>query len=221
MTGPIVVINPNSNKTITEGVDQALKGFRLKNGPEIECLTLYEGPFGIESQLDSDSVIIPLSKLVASRSDANAFVIACYSDPGLDTCRSITAKPVFGIQESGVLTAMARADLFGVIALSESSIQRHRRFMARMNVLGRLAGELALNISVDASANGEDTFQLLTQTGNLLKNQGAGAIVLGCAGMANHRSALENKLGITVIDPTQAAVSMAMGSILASDLHKN
>ena len=77
MTGPIVVINPNSNKTITEGLEQALKGFRLKNGPEIECLTLYEGPFGIESQLDSDSVIIPLSKLVASRSDANAFVIAC------------------------------------------------------------------------------------------------------------------------------------------------
>lgn len=221
MVGPIVVINPNSNKTITYGLGQALKNFRLVNGPEIECLTLAEGPFGIESQLDSDSVILPLSKLVASRRDASAFVIACYSDPGLDTCRSITTKPVFGIQESGVLTAMARADLFGVIAISEASIRRHRRFMARMNVLSRLAEELAINISVNSSANGEDTYQRLVETGNRLKDKGAGAIVLGCAGMARHRSALESELGTVIIDPTQAAVSMAIGSVLANDIHAN
>jgi Asp/Glu/hydantoin racemase len=36
---------------------------------------------------------------------------------------------------------------------------------------------------------------------------------MGCAGMARHRGALEAALGIPVIDPTQAAVAMALGTV--------
>ena len=216
MNGPIVVINPNSNELVTDGIRDALKEFNLPKSPAIECVTLKEGPFGIESQLDSDSVIIPLVNLVQSRADAGAFVIACYSDPGLHACRSITQKPVFGIQESGVLSALARADRFGVIAISEASIQRHWRVMARMQVLDRLAGELPLNMSVDESARGTKTLEKLVNVGGLLKKQGADVLVLGCAGMATHRKKLEEALGIPVIDPTQAAVALAMGVLLSN-----
>lgn len=216
MNGPIVVINPNSNELVTDGIRDALKEFNLPKSPAIECVTLKEGPFGIESQLDSDSVIIPLVNLVQSRTDAGAFVIACYSDPGLHACRSITKKPVFGIQESGVLSALARADRFGVIAISDASIQRHWRVMARMQVLDRLAGELPLNMSVDESARGTKTLEKLVNVGGLLKKQGADVLVLGCAGMATHRKKLEEALGIPVIDPTQAAVALAMGVLLSN-----
>ncbi len=215
MTGPIAVINPNSNQAVTDGLKDALAAFNLTGGPKIECLTLEEGPFGIESQLDSDSVVLPLAKLMHSRPDAGTFVIACYSDPGLDTCRSVVPQPVFGIQESGVLTAMARADRFGVIAIADGSIPRHRRTMARMQVLDRLACEIALNMSVDESARGAGTFDRLVDVGTTLKEQGAGVVILGCAGMARHRAPLEAALGIPVIDPTQAAVAMALGALLA------
>lgn len=215
MTGPIVVINPNSNQAVTDGLKDALAAFTLTGGPKIECLTLEEGPFGIESQLDSDSVVLPLAKLMQARPDAGAFVIACYSDPGLDTCRSVVPQPVFGIQESGVLTAMARADRFGVIAIADGSIPRHRRTMARMQVLDRLACEIALNMSVDESARGAGTFDRLVDVGTTLKQQGAGVVILGCAGMARHRAPLEAALGIPVIDPTQSAVAMALGALLA------
>jgi allantoin racemase len=216
MSGPILVINPNSNTAVTEGLDAALAPFRLNGGPAIECLTLAEGPFGIESQLHSDSVVLPLARLVQSRKDAGAFVIACYSDPGLDACRSVARQPVFGIQESGVLTAMARADRFGIIAIAEASVARHYRFMARMQVLGRLAAEIPLNMSVDETARGTQTFARLTEVGHALKVRGAGAVILGCAGMARHRAGLEAELGIPVIDPTQAAVAMALGAVLAA-----
>lgn len=214
MSGPIVVINPNSNQAVTDGLDQALDCFRLPGAPVIECLTLAEGPFGIESQLDSDSVVVPLARLVQDRPDASAFVIACYSDPGLDACRSVSHAPVFGIQDSGVLTAMSRADLFGVLAIAEPSIARHRRTMTRMGVLGRLAGEIALNITVDESARGDQTFARLVQAGSTLRDTGAGALILGCAGMARHRAPLEAELRVPVIDPTQAAVAMALGTVL-------
>ena len=214
MTGPIVVINPNSNQAVTDGLAEALAPFNRPGGPAIECLTLAEGPFGIESQSDSDLVVAPLLDLVKSRPDASAFIIACYSDPGLEACRTITPAPCFGIQESGVLAALARGDLFGVIAISEASIARHRRYVRRMGVLERLAGERALNMSVAETATGEDTYQALEQTGRALIADGADVIVFGCAGMATHRTKLEAAIGVPVIEPTQAAVAMALGAVL-------
>ena len=59
----IVVINPNSSEDVTEGIDAALDGLRLVGGPEIDCLTLADGPPGIESQRHVDGVIVPLCRL--------------------------------------------------------------------------------------------------------------------------------------------------------------
>ena len=213
--GPIVVINPNSNEAVTSGLDDALQGFRFAGGPGIECLTLAEGPFGIESQLQSDQVILPLARLVESRADASAFVIACYSDPGIDACRAAAPVPVFGIQESGLLTAMARGDRVGVIAIAASSVARHRRYMRRLGVLDRVVAERPLDMTVDETARGNRTFARLTEVGNQLIGDGADAIVLGCAGMARHRQPLERVLGAPVVEPTQAAVAMALGAVLA------
>ena len=213
--GPVLVINPNSNEAVTEGLDRSLAGFRLAGGPAIECLTLAEGPFGIESQRDSDSVIDPLVRVVAGRRDAAAVVIACYSDPGLEACREAVAMPVFGIQESGILTALARGDRVGVVAVAAASIPRHRRYLRRMGVLDRVISERPLGMSVDETARGADTFARLEATGQGLIADGADVVVLGCAGMARHRAALEAALGVPVVDPTQAAVTMAMGAVLA------
>ena len=44
---------------------------------------------------------------------------------------------------------------------------------------------------------------------------GADVIVMGCAGMARHRRALEDALRVPVIDPTLAAVTMALGAVAA------
>ena len=216
MSGPIVVVNPNSNQVVTDGFNEALKPFRLAGGPEIECVTLTEGPFGVQSQIDADSVVMPLTRLVENRPNAAAFVIACYSDPGIDACRSIATAPVFGIQESGVLAAMARGDRFGVFAIAEASVVRHRRYMRRMGVLDRLAGERSLDISVDESARGEATLRRLQEIGALLIEDGADVLLLGCAGMSKHRRPLEASLGVPVIDPVQAATAMALGAVLAA-----
>lgn len=209
----IVVINPNSNEAVTTGLRDALAPF-----PNVDCVTLTSGPFGIESQRDSDSVVLPLLELIKSRPDADAFVIACYSDPGIDAAKATSPVPVFGIQEAGTTTAMCRADTFGVIAIGEPSILRHRKYMRRMGILHRLAGERALNMSVDETARGANTFKRLTEVGKELMQDGAECLILGCAGMAKHRRPLEKELGIPVIDPTQAAVAMALGTVLASSL---
>jgi Asp/Glu/hydantoin racemase len=215
-SGPIIVINPNSNEAVTLGLDDALQPFRFPGSPGIECLTLAEGPFGIESQFHSDQVILPLVRLVENRPDASALVIACYSDPGIDACRADASVPVFGIQESGLLTAIARGDRIGVIAIAAPSVARHRKYMRRMGVLNRVVAERSLDMSVDETARGSRTFERLTEVGSQLVEDGAEAIVLGCAGMARHRQPLGQALDVPVIEPTQAAVAMALGAVLSA-----
>jgi allantoin racemase len=210
----ILVINPNSNEVVTEALRQAVKPLSFAEGPEIICETLTEGPFGIETQEHADSVPIPLRRRIEAVNDVDAFVIACYSDPGLHVAREGTSSPVFGIAESGVLTALTRADRFGVIAIKSRSIPRHIRYLRQMGLMDRLAGERPLEMSVAETASGDRTLDRMIEIGRELKEKdGAGAIVMGCAGMARHRRPLEEALGIPVIDPTQAAVAMAIGIV--------
>ena len=110
---------------------------------------------------------------------------------------------------------MSRGDRFGVIAIMDRSVRRHMRSMRRMGVIGRMAGERAVNLTVAESASGEGTFGRLVEVGAVLRDQdGADTIVLGCAGMATHRAGLEAELGVPVIDPVQAAAAMAVGNVL-------
>jgi len=74
----ILVINPNSNTAVTAAIDAAVDPFRFAEGPEIACTTLAEGPWGIETQKDADSVTMPLRRLVDQAEGVDAFVIACY-----------------------------------------------------------------------------------------------------------------------------------------------
>ncbi|MGL4243562.1 MAG: aspartate/glutamate racemase family protein [Beijerinckiaceae bacterium] len=210
----IHVINPNSNQNVTDGLADALKPLMFADGPEIRCSTLAEGPFGIENQLHTEQVKVPLRRLVESDNSSAAFIIACYSDPGLHVCREGTSRPVFGIAESGVLTALARGDRFGVLAIAQRSIRRHIRYLREMGLMDRLAGERPLDMTVAETASGEGTLAKMISVGRELKEKdGADVIIMGCAGMARHRRPLEDALGVPVIDPTQAAVTMAIGAV--------
>ena len=99
MSGQILVINPNSNGAVTAAIDRAVEPLRFPGGPSVTCTTLAEGPHGIESQVDADSVVLPLCRLAEADNEADAFVIACFSDPGLQALREATGRPVLGIAE--------------------------------------------------------------------------------------------------------------------------
>lgn len=212
---PILVINPNSTEAVTRGIDEAMAPLRIAGGPAIECVTLKEGPPGIETQQHVDSVVAPMLKLVREREAGySAFVIACYSDPGLHSVREATAKPVLGISECGVLTALTLGHKFGVIAILQKSIPRHLRYIGAMGVMDRLAGELPVGLGVTELADEKKTFGRMVDAGKALRDgHGANVIVMGCAGMARYRKPLQDEIGIPVVEPSQAAVGMAIARV--------
>ena len=213
MSARILVINPNSSVTVTDDMARALDGFRLDGGPVIDCMTLAEGPPGIETQRHVDEVVAPLCRVIEGEK-ADAFVIACFSDPGLHAAREATSAPVFGIAQCGILAALSRGERFGIVAILEGSIPRHRRYIASLGLSGRMAGERAIGLGVTALAEEDVVGARMTETAARLRDEdGADVIVLGCAGMARYRAPLEAHLGCPVIDPSQAAVGMALATL--------
>ena len=215
MADSILVINPNSTDAVTRAIDEACEPLRIPGGPAIECVTLEEGPPGVETQQHVDGVVDPLVRLVARREREHAaFVIACYSDPGIHSVREATKKPVLGIAECGILTALTLGQKFGVIAILRQSIARHLRYIGALGVADRLATELPAGLGVTELADAKKTFGRLVEVGTALRDaHGADVVVLGCAGMARYRKPLQDAIGIPVVEPTQAAVAMAIGRV--------
>jgi len=211
----ILVINPNSTEAVTRGIDEACEPLRMTGGPGIDCVTLKEGPPGVETQQHVDGVVAPLINLVRSREkDYDAFVIACYSDPGLHSVREMTKKPVLGISECGIFTALTLGQRFGVIAILKQSIARHLRYVGALGVSQHLAGELPVGLPVTELSDEKKTFGRMVDVGKALRDtHGADVVVMGCAGMARYRKPLQDEIGIPVVEPTQAAVAMAIARV--------
>ncbi len=217
---PLIVINPNSSQQVTDGIDAAIAPLRQLGRP-IRCLTLAEGPPGIESQKQADLTIAPMLRLAAAQKDAAGYVIACFGDPGLHALRDQTPLPVLGIQEAAVLTALTLGQRFGVIAILPGSIPRHLRSFGAMGVLDRLAGDRALGLTVADLADPAKSLAAMVATGKRLRDDdGAHVLIMGCAGMAHYRDTLEAETGLPVVEPCQAAAAMALCQITLRLSHK-
>jgi Asp/Glu/hydantoin racemase len=216
MSQRIVVVNPNSTVAVTDGIAEAVAPLRFADGPEIDCLTLAEGPPGVETQAHVDSVVGPLCELIGREDNrADAFVIACFSDPGLYSARETTRRPVFGISAAAMTAALNLGERFGIVAILPASVARHRRYIHAMGLQHRFAGELPLGLGVtELNGDTEKVAARLAAVGGRLKDEcGADVVILGCAGMARYRAGMEAALGIPVLDPSQAAVAQALAAV--------
>ena len=212
MTKALIVINPNASTRVTAGIDAAmdpLRGF----GIPIRCVTLEEGPPGIETQAQADLTIAPMLRLAAAlEPEAAGFVIACFGDPGLHALRDRTRLPVLGIQEAAVATAMTLGQRIGVIAILPASVPRHLRAFGAMGILSRISGDRALGLGVADLAEG--ALPAMIATGQRLRDEdGADVLIMGCAGMAAYRDAVQQATGLPVVEPCQAAAGMALARI--------
>ena len=153
---------------------------------------------------------------MVARERADVFVVACASDPGIAAVREVTARPVLGVFGCAVAAALVRAERFGVIALVDASVARHALALRAMGVDGRLAGEIAMNTTIEALLDPAAARAALVAAGRALVARGAGAVILGCTGMAGHREAVEAAIGVPVIEPCQAAVAQALAIVVAN-----
>lgn len=210
----ILVINGNTMEEMTDGIHR--EGSAAA-GPDVEvtAITPKQGPLTIESYYD-DYLAIPgiLRAILEHEAEYDAFVIACWGDPGIEAAREITDKPVIGIAEASMYVCNMIAAKWAVTTV----LHRIKDFVGKavlksgfhIGPTERCIGVFTTNLSVaDTEHLREAACNTLEDAGRKAIAEGAEAIALGCAGMSGLDVELEAKLGIPVVDSVRAAVQMA------------
>jgi allantoin racemase len=208
----IRVINPNTTESMTGTIAAAARAAAAP-GTSIVPVTAATGPASIEGHYEEAVATIAVLEAVRAgeAEGAEAHVIACFGDPGLLAAREIAVAPVIGIAEAAMHLASLVATGFSVVTTLARTriIAEHLVASYGMERQCRRVRATELPVLGLARPNADARGVIAAECRRALAEDGAGAIVLGCAGMADLAADLSAELGVPVIDGVGAAVKLA------------
>jgi allantoin racemase len=213
MTTPIriKVINGNTYEAMTHGIHESALAACF---PQTQVITTQprRGPESIESYYD-EYLAIPgiLEEIILSEADIDAFVIACWGDPGVEAARELTTRPVIGIAEASMYMANMVAARWGVVTTQHRTLDMIEKTIHKTGFSHRCVSIRTTGIPVvETETARQATVDALEAIGRLaIAEDKVEALCLGCAGMSGLDRELEKRLGIPIIDAVAAAVKMA------------
>ena len=207
----IQVINPNTSLAMTETIGAAARSAAAP-GTEILAVCPDDGVLSIEGHFDEAIAAIGvLEQIHAGRQQGvDGHVIACFGDPGLLAARELAQGPVVGIAEAAMHMATLVATRFSVVTTLPRTLIIARHLLHQYGFHEHCTGLHAIDLPVLALEDGSGLAQEKVRARCLqaLREDGCGAIVLGCGGMADLAQALTRELQVPVIDGVSAAVKM-------------
>lgn len=217
----IRVINPNTTAAMTETIGAAARRVAAP-GTRIVATHPASGPASIESHFDEAIAAVGVLEEVRAgeRDRADAYVIACFGDPGLLAARELTRAPVIGIAEAAfhlatmiatrfsVVTTLGRTSIIAEHLLAQYGFAHHCRRV-------RAAEIPVLDLEHDADAA---LRRIVEESRRAKAEDGIGAIVLGCGGMADLTETIAEAVGLPVVEGVTAAVKLAE-TLVALRLH--
>lgn len=208
----IRVINPNTSAAMTLRICAAARAVAAA-GTLIEAVNPSFGATSIEDHHDDVWAAAGVTEQVRAgeAEGADAFVIACFGDPGLHAARELARGPVIGIAEAAFHAAALVATGFSVVTTLTRTCVIAEHLVLQYGFERRCRGIHGTDIAVleldDPASNAFD--RILACARDALARDRSGAIVLGCAGMADLCHTLQQRLGVPVIDGVGAAVTFA------------
>ena len=204
----ILIINPNTSVEMTKTIDSTAKKY-ASPGMEITTVNPPDGPTFIANAYDS-AIQTPkvLDILEKNKASYSYFILACGNDPGLDACR-LVVKNIIGIGEASIMTACAVAKRFSFL---NSTVESAAAIPDRLRSLGidpsRLASARPVGTSDEIVKKRHEMFDVYCQVGQKGIEDGAGALILGCAGMSDIKERLEQHLKVPIIAGVISAVKI-------------
>ena len=210
----ITVINPNTSAELTETITLAA---REVSGPEVTVRGVHpaDGVPSVESHAEEVIAAVGvLAQVRENQADTDAYVVACFGDTGVHAAREVATCPVVGMTEAALQTACLIAHRFVVITLPARTVAHSDRVVRALGLEHRCS-VVAVDVPVAELVGGSthllDAFATAARTA--MAEDGAEAVVLGCAGLADLVGPLSRKLGVPVVDGVAAAVGIAAGLV--------
>ena len=206
----IKVINGNTYAPMTAGINESAQAARFP-GTEIVTTQPKSGPESVESYYDEYLAIPGILEEIILSEECDAFVIACWGDPGIEAARELTSKPVIGIAEASMYVANMLAARWGVVTTQHRTLDMIEKTIHKAGFSHRCVSIRTTGIAVvETETARQATIDALEIAGRIaIAEDRVEALCLGCAGMSGLDQALEARLGIPMIDAVAAAVKMA------------
>jgi allantoin racemase len=208
------IVNPNTTAAMTRTIAAAARRV-ARPDTEIRAVESAFGPASIEGAYD-DAFAVPglLERIKEGEGEgADAHVVACFDDTGLDAARALADAPVVGIGEAGFHLATMLAHRFAVVTTLSRSVPVLENNLLRYGLDRRCAAVRATDVPVLELDNPASNARakVAAEIRLALEQDRAEAVVLGCAGMADLAASLAAEFGVPVIDGVAAAVVLAEG----------
>lgn len=200
----LLIINPNTNRTITELIErQACNA--LPPGVPIRTKNVKWGTPSVETRIDAAiAAVAVLDAIVRAR--AAGVLIAAFSDPGLLAARELLDVPVVGIGESSLASA-SEAGPFAILTIQPASLPLVEELVCRNGCREQCLAIEAVPVSVLEAASPTRVSELLLKRGlQLARDRRIRSIILGGAPLGVHSKTLTVQLGLPCIDPIEAGV---------------
>lgn len=206
----LLVINPNSTASMTEKIGAAART-AASPGTEIVAVNPIDTPVSIEGYYDEALCVPSLLRIIRDTPTADAVIIACFDDTGLDAARCLTDRPVIGIGEAAYHLASLLANKFSVVTTLARSVPALEHNLHKYGLAARCARVRSSEVSVlELEHPGSDAcLRISEEIGRAVVEDRAEAIVLGCAGMADLAESLAAEHGLPVLDGVVCAVRLA------------
>lgn len=214
----ILLVNPNSTGAMTRQMAHAARRV-VRHDTEIVAVNPTETPPSIQGYLDVANCLPGLIAEVRQHSDCDAVVVGCFDDTGVDALRCVTKAPVIGIGEAAFHAASMIAPKFSVVTTLSRSVAGLEANLLRYGFDRRCASVRASDVPVlDLERGAPETLaKIRHEIAAALAQDGAEAIVLGCAGMTDLMASLSEEFDVPVVDGVTCSVTMAE-ALVASGL---
>ncbi len=207
----ILVINPNTTQAMTDDIGRMARKY-ARPDTEIVALSPPYGPRSIEGHFeDYIAAVATVEEVAKNKDDYDAFIIACYGDPGLYACREITEKPVIGIAEASMRMAPFIAHNFSIVTVMPRVKPLLEDLVRSVGMESRCASIRCTNLTVlEIEEDPERAVkELIVESKRAVAEDGAESILLGCAGMGPLDERIQAAVRVPVLDGTVCAVKIA------------
>jgi allantoin racemase len=212
----IMIVNPTTTQAFA--AKNLAAGRRVAAaGSEILSSTVRSGPQSIESHYDEALSVVGILETVrqGEAEGIDGYVVACFGDPGVFAAREVAKGPVIGIAEAAFHVASIISTRFSVVTtlartkiICEHLLQIHGFEHQCRRVRASGLEVLALEETGPAACT-----DIVEECRRAVQEDEAGAIVLGCAGMADLADHIQQVIGVPVVEGVAAATKIVEGIV--------
>ncbi len=212
----IQIINPNTTPAFT-ALSCAAGRAVAAVGTEIFATQPATGTPSVECSTDEAIATLGIVEaiLAAGVPPFDGHVIACFGDTGLEAAREVAAVPVVGMTEAALYAASLVAPVFSIVTLPRRTRVFAQRAVLHAGLERRCVSIRAIDVDVldceDETARVFEAF--VAEARKAIHDDGAEAILLGCAGLEPLVGRLTRELEVPIIEGVAAAVKLLEGLV--------